>query len=78
MFPESLLGKFSVPTWSTARAFQKAYKTGNEKVSLTSATGKFSTGTSTLTIKFSISVASYGGGGGFYFMSRGGYDDCDY
>lgn len=47
-----------VATWShTRRAFDKAYKTGTEPVSLVGAEGKYSTGTSTLTIKFSCVVA---------------------
>mmetsp|Transcript_11462 Transcript_11462/g.38282 ORF Transcript_11462/g.38282 Transcript_11462/m.38282 type:complete len:110 (+) Transcript_11462:237-566(+) len=49
--------KLSVPTWSqSSRAFQKAHKTGSADVRLASAEGKFSTGTSTLTIKFSLVV----------------------
>ena len=49
--------KLSVPTWSqTHRSFQKAYKTGSQSVSLLSADGKFSTGTSTLTLKCSLHV----------------------
>jgi hypothetical protein len=47
-----------VPTWShTRRAFDRAYKTGSAPVSLLKAEGKYSTGTSTLTVKFTCKVA---------------------
>mmetsp|Transcript_10713 Transcript_10713/g.23727 ORF Transcript_10713/g.23727 Transcript_10713/m.23727 type:complete len:265 (-) Transcript_10713:225-1019(-) len=49
--------KLSVPTFSQPRSFQKGYKTGSQKVSLHSADGKYSTGTSTVTLKFSLSIA---------------------
>ena len=70
--------KISVPTWShTHRSFQKAHKTGSAEVSVASAEGKYSTGTSTLTIKFCLRVAGgcgdYGGFGGF-----GGFGLADY
>lgn len=49
--------KITVPTWSTSsRAFAKAYKTGSESVSLVSAHGKYSTGTSTVTLKCNVRV----------------------
>mmetsp|Transcript_10989 Transcript_10989/g.10655 ORF Transcript_10989/g.10655 Transcript_10989/m.10655 type:complete len:246 (+) Transcript_10989:144-881(+) len=51
--------KLSIPTWSMPRNFRKAYKTGSNSVSLHGADGKYSTGTSTLTLKFSLSI---GGG----------------
>ncbi len=50
--------KLSVQTWSrTRRSFEKAYKTGSEAVALESAEGKYSAGTSTLTLKFHLKVA---------------------
>ena len=55
--------KPKVATWSQPRSFSKARRTGSETISVISAEGKFSTGTSTLTIKFGLSV-SYGGDGG--------------
>ena len=61
--------KLSVPTWQAARSFQKAHKTGSEEVAIVSAEGKYSTGTSTLTLKFSLKVAGgrgYGGCGSDY------------
>ena len=61
--------KCSVPCWSRARrSFEKAYKTGSQDVALLSADGKFSTGTSTMTLKFALRVAggSSGGCGGFF------------
>ena len=68
--------KVKVATWSQShRAFQKAYKTGSKEVSFPSAEGKYSSGTSTVTIKFDVRVAggSYGGYGGYGF--GGGYGD---
>lgn len=64
--------KASVVCWSRTRpgSFQKSYKTGSQDVSLRSAEGKFSTGTSTLTLKFRVEVA--GGHGGFGGMCFGG------
>lgn len=59
--------KLSVPTFSQPRSFQKGYKTGSQSVSLHSAEGKYSTGTSTLTLKFSLSI------GGGYGDSDGDY-----
>lgn len=57
--------KCSVPTWSrTRRSFEKAYKTGSEAVTIKSAAGKYSTGTSTVTLKFDLQIAGgYGRGG---------------
>ena len=50
--------KLSVQTWSrTRRSFEKAYKTGSKAVALESAEGKYSTGTSTLTLKFHLTDA---------------------
>lgn len=67
-FPDA--AKLSVPTWSQPRrgSFQKAWKTGTQGVSLESAEGKYSTGTSTLTLKFSARVAGGGCYGGDSFM----------
>ncbi|KAJ1456761.1 hypothetical protein M885DRAFT_563868 [Pelagophyceae sp. CCMP2097] len=50
--------KLSVPTWTQSmRAFEKAHKTGSADVALAHAEGKYSSGTSTLTIKFSLVVS---------------------
>ena len=47
-----------VATWSKSyRAFQKAYQTGSKPVSVVSAEGKYSSNTSTLTMKFNVRVA---------------------
>ena len=67
--------KASVACWSRTRpgSFQKSYKTGSEDVTLSSAEGKFSTGTSTLTLKFKVVVGGdceYGGTGGRGFGGR--------
>lgn len=57
--------KLKVATWSRSRrAFQKAYQTGSKPVSLLSAEGKYSSNTSTLTMKFNVRVA--GGSNGHY------------
>ena len=65
----------STPTWSQPRrgSFQKAWKTGSQAVSLAGAQAKFSTGTSTLTVKFEVQVA--GGYEGMGFMFSGGFGD---
>ena len=68
----ALLAKVNVQTWNHPRAFAKSYKTGSTALSFHSADGKYSTGTSVLTLKFN---ASAGGGGMFGF---GGGDGCDY
>ena len=64
--------KLSVPTFSQPRSFQKGYKTGSQKVRLHSAEGKYSTGTSTVTLKFSLSI-----GGGYSSYGWGGSDNED-
>lgn len=46
------IAKLKVPTWSMPRSFQKAWKTGDAALSFRGAEGKFSRGTSTLTLKF--------------------------
>mmetsp|Transcript_10739 Transcript_10739/g.13578 ORF Transcript_10739/g.13578 Transcript_10739/m.13578 type:complete len:258 (-) Transcript_10739:102-875(-) len=68
----SLTDKLSVPTFSQPRSFQKGYKTGSQSVSLLCAEGKYSTGTSTLTLKFALII---GGGydGAFYHNDDGDY-----
>ena len=69
--------KCKIPTWTQShRAFQKAYKTGSKEVTLPSAEGKYSSGTSTVTIKFDVRVAggyggSYGGYGSFGGLGHG-------
>jgi len=65
--------KLNVQTWSISRNFQTAYKTGSQNVSLLSADGKYSTGTSTLTLKFTVSI-----GGGVSGIGGGWVDDGDY
>ena len=51
----------------------QAYKTGSKELSFTSAEGKYSKGTSTLTLKFSAVCGGGGGMGGCFF---GDDDDC--
>ena len=58
------------PHPSPSTSSDQAYKTGSEEVSLLSGAAKYSTGTSTLTIKFDLKVA---GGGGY-----GCYGGSDY
>lgn len=67
--------KISTPTWSRTRpgSFQKAYKTGSESVSVLSAEGKYSTGTSTLTLKFSVRVEGGYGSCGMYGLFGADY-----
>jgi hypothetical protein len=66
--------KLKVACWSQSyRAFQKAYKTGSKPVSLVSAEGKYSSNTSTLTMKFQVRVSGGGGYGGYSSMYGGGY-----
>eukprot|EP01047_Picozoa_sp_COSAG01_P059247 COSAG01_NODE_7087_length_3359_cov_1.144479_3_plen_263_part_00 len=67
--------KAKVATWSrTRRAFEKSYKTGSQEMSFVSAEGKYSTGTSTLTLKFAVNVPGGYSGGGFGGYG-GGYGD---
>lgn len=68
----SAIENLKVGTWSHPRSFQKSYKTGDAVLSFSSAEGKYSKGTSTLTLKFRT-VAGGGGGGG-----DGMFDDDDY
>jgi hypothetical protein len=51
-----------VATWTRPRGFQKGHKTGSQELSVSAATGKYSAGTSTVTMKFDCEVA-------------GGFDD---
>ena len=66
LFGEAI-NKLSVPTHSRPRAFAKGYKTGSALLAFSRADGKFSRGTSTLTLKFAASVdggcGEYGGWG---------------
>lgn len=48
------IGAVKVPTFSRPRAFCKGYKTGDAALSFNSAEGKYSKGTSTLTVKFRV------------------------
>lgn len=59
--------KITVSTWTQPRNFRKGYKTGSQSVGFHSAEGKYSTGTSTVTLKFSLSIAG-----------DWGDEDCDY
>lgn len=52
----------SVKTFSRPRSFRKSWPTGAVALEFDSATGKYSNGTSTCTIKFSVSC----GGGSMY------------
>lgn len=63
------IGSIKVPTFSRPRSFQKGYKTGDATLGFASAEGKYSKGTSTLTLKFRV----HAGGGGC-----GGDDGDDY
>ena len=58
----SELEGISVKTYSRPRSFRKSWPTGSVAVAIDSGTGKYSNGTSTCTIKFSVSC----GGGGMY------------
>jgi hypothetical protein len=57
------LGKINVQTWSHPRAFAKSWKTGTATLAFRSADGKYSRGTSTLTLKFEAVCFSAGAGG---------------
>ena len=57
-----LLDGVKVPTWSHARSFQKAYRTGDAVLDFRAAEGKYSRGTSTLTLKMSVRAGAGGGG----------------
>ena len=61
---EGLDAAVKVPTWSRPRAFSKSYKTGDALLSFAGADGKYSKGTSTLTLKCAARAA-------------GGFDDED-
>jgi hypothetical protein len=56
---EGLDSAVKVPTWSRPRAFSKSFKTGDALLSFAGADGKYSKGTSTLTLK----CAARAGGG---------------
>eukprot|EP00656_Telonema_subtile_P046303 TRINITY_DN52690_c0_g1_i1.p1 TRINITY_DN52690_c0_g1~~TRINITY_DN52690_c0_g1_i1.p1 ORF type:complete len:132 (+),score=42.91 TRINITY_DN52690_c0_g1_i1:39-434(+) len=47
-----LIKTLKVQTWSRPRSFQKSWKTGSTEISINSAEGKYSKGTSVLTLKF--------------------------
>ena len=65
--------KAKVNTFNHPRAFAKSFKTGSADLSFVSAEGKYSKGTSTLSLKFTARAGGGGGGGGF-----GGFgDDSD-
>lgn len=67
------IASVKVQTFSHPRSFQKSYKTGDATLSFNSAEGKYSKGTSTLTLKFHVRAGG-GGGGGMW----GGDDYDDY
>ena len=65
--------KAKVNTFNHPRAFAKSFKTGSADLSFVSAEGKYSKGTSTLSLKFTARAGGGGGFGGF-----GGFgDDSD-
>ena len=59
--------KATVATYNRPRSFAKSFKTGSTDLVFASADGKYSKGTSTLTLKFEVRA-----GGGCY-----GYGDSD-
>jgi hypothetical protein len=74
----ALIEKIKVPTWSRGhRAFAKSYKTGSVELSIESAEGKYSKGTSKLTLKFQARAGGgYGGhGSGYGSCFFGGMSD---
>ena len=68
--------KMAIATWSRPRrgSFRKAWKTGLEPIELVATEGKYSTGTSTMTLKVQVRVA-----GGYQFdESAFGFHSADY